>query len=164
MQGSIELPLKPYLHKFLHKKLNIKNNEIDISYTDPIAFGILVSYALSKKRSFVLNNNPEEVGNFIDKCTSSVNLNLKSYHINKTGFILTEDAIFYINKYLDKLFRNEIFVFINSQIMYYPHLVITVAIDDFFSIFSINESDLSKQTICKIYQREKRSRAYLKSV
>ncbi len=165
MRGTVQLPLKPYLHKFLCKKLNCQNNEIDLSFSDPIAFGLVVSQYMNRKRSYNVFRKEENIDKFIEtKCTSTITLNLKNYHYHDTGFNISSDAVFYINKYLDRMFRNEVFIFINAQTLYYPHIVITYAMDDFFSVYSITENDLSKQTFCKIYQRYKREYSYLKLI
>jgi hypothetical protein len=159
---TLVLPIKPHLKKYILRKLQCEGEIVDLSFRDIIGFGIQVSGQLIKKSETYMSKDHDEVDKFVAELSgSSVDLKLKSYHGKYCGSYLNNDKIFYINKYLDWIFRLELFTFINTQMLYYPHIVITTAIDDFLALYCINEDDLPRQTAFKVYQRFKERYSYI---
>ena len=128
---------------------------------DPIGFGLFVVNSLSHKYEYYDCFNKDTIDASVAAMDKTITLNLGSLYKKYYGEFLTNEKIFYINKYLHRLFINELYCFIQTQSMYYPHVVITFAINDFFSIFKLSEDDIYKDSIIRDYRRKKQEYSYL---
>ena len=155
----IDIPLKPYLKKYLEKKLGIKNETIVISFNDIMGFGMYVTESLSKKRKYYyFRSNSQFIPRFCSNIESDSRLRvgLKYYHTAYSGPMLSEEKIYYINKFVEKQFRQELFTCIQTQTRFYPNIVISIAIDDFLSLYGISDDDIQRETMYRLYHRHKR--------
>jgi hypothetical protein len=164
MDSKLELPIRSHLQKYLVKKLNMTSDVVDVSLVDPLSFGLFVRSELVHKKIYYTCGHEKEVDDMVSKCTEKVYLNIGSFHKREFGTYFTNEKIFYINKFLHNHFINELFCFIQTQNMFYPRIVVSYAIDDFYSIFGISENELPKDTIIRCFKRKKDQYSYLKRV
>ena len=157
---KIELPIKPYLKKYLVKKIG---DPVNVSFTDSIGFGLFTVNSLQNKREFYLMQNDEYMGKFTENITDSITLIINNRFSLNCGLFLNDEKVYYINKWLQKQFVNEMFANINSLSMYMPNgmLTMTHVIDNFCSVFGINEDDVAKDTILQLYKRHRKKYFYI---
>jgi len=154
MAFTVQIPTKTYLKKYIQWKLKTDTDVIPVSFTDQIGFGNFVVDKLSHKRNFYLSRNKEGVDKYVSTLSDSIVLDFRLYHMDN-GCLIHPEQIYYINKFIHRQMVNELFCFINTQIRFYPYIVITVAIDEFFSTIGITEDDYPKENYKKLYQRNK---------
>lgn len=165
IKSVVDLPIKPYLKKYLVKRLKSSGDIIELTFTDQIGFGIFVCSTLQKKNAYYHLSDVNAIDNFYDEIgTSSIRIGLNGYHLKYAGMTINREKIYYINKWLEKIFRMELMTCINTQLRFYPHVVITVAIDDFLALYGIEEEDLARGTVYKFYHRSKKEYTYLERV
>lgn len=159
----IKIPVKPYLKKFIIRKLKITNDIIPITTTDILGFGIYIMNTLTRKTNYYVNTSPVKIGKFLNSldkdCT--INLELSGAVMNSCGYIITEEKIFYINKFIEKHFRNELCIFLFSASLYNARFVVEYGMKDFLGHYNIPEDALNKSTMIKFYQRNKNVYSYI---
>jgi hypothetical protein len=160
---QINIPVKPHLKKYLLRKLRATNDTITISSKDPICFGISILNILQKKNSYLLNFKKKQLDKFINSIDKNcfIIIDIGENYCNRSGLFIDDDKIFYINKFIEKQFRNEMFVFVNSNYIYNPKFVIEYGLEDFLSFFSITEDEYQKETLVKFYHRNKIQYSYI---
>lgn len=159
------LPLKPYLKKYLIRKCKITQGKLVITpamKNDQIGFSLYIIELLNKKRNYYMAHNKEDVTKFIASLTDSIEISLDQRYATECGMFIHPEKVFYINSFIEKAFRNEMFGVINGNCMYNPNLVIKNIIYDFCGIYDITEDDLSIDTIYKVYQRYKDIYSYIR--
>ena len=163
MNTTLELPLKPHLYKYLVKKLKLTSDVVDVSLVDIISFGSFVVNSLDHKRKFYTCCNKRMIDSSMSKCTKTIKINLGPLYQNFYGEFFTDEKVFYINRFLHRCFLNDLYTHIIIQKRFYPHIVVTIAVDDFFLLCRINEDEFSKNSIIRDFQRKEDEYSYLYS-
>lgn len=160
---TIAVPVKPYMVKYLRKKLKLVDNNIILSNCDSIGFGIVISSLLVNKKQYDKITDSKQVDDFFKKFNilSEINIKLNRRQYERCGRFINKEHAYLINEFIDKSFRNEMMTFIFSQKALSPKIVITYALDDFTSMFDITEYDIKKETLLKNYNRHKLNYSYL---
>lgn len=160
---QINIPVKPHLKKYLLRKLRSNCNIITVSSNDPICFGISILNILQKKNSYLLNLNKKKLDRFIGSIDHNccITIDVGDNYCHRSGLFIDDDKIFYINKFIEKQFRNEMFVFVNSNYIYNPRFVVEYGLEDFLSFFDITEDEYKKETMVKCYHRNKSQYSYI---
>jgi len=157
----IDLPLKSHLKKYLIRKLSLTDNEFKLSTNDNIGFGLYLTELLSKKRNYYINGNYKNIDCYLQTLNEKLSVYIKPMYLKKTGIFLNNEKVYYINKFIDKQFRNELSIFIQSNKLFTPDFVIEVGIDNFLSIYKINETDINETTLIRDYFRNKNKFSYV---
>lgn len=161
---TIQIPIKPYLKKYLLRKLKAKEDSIVISTNDTIGFGICVINTISKKRDYLLNPNIKNIESFINKINidnTFINLSICEGYCKTSGYFIKDDKVFYINKFIEKQFRNDLMMFLLAPYFYNPKFIIEYGLEDFLSIYSISEDEIKKESLVRYFRRENKKYSFI---
>ena len=159
----IKIPTKHYLVKYVHKNLDVNPNEpIKFSVDDKLGICLFILFSLSRKNTYY--NSQDHIDHFVEKIEDSyLEFDLTQSTMFKAGIFLTSEKIFYINKFLDKIFYKEIYTFISSLILYNPDVIVQYSLEDFLAIYDLIEGDdIKLETVIKKYHRYKKMFSYIK--
>ncbi len=158
----LKIPIKLHLKKYILRKFQSKEDIIPLSTDDPIGLGIIILNIICKKTIYLLNFNEPDLKSFIQHLDWNYTLNLLigPRYRERSGLFINEDKIFYINKFIEKQFKNELCIFIHANYLYNPKFVVEYGIDDFISHYGINEDDIIKESLIKFYHRNKNTYSY----
>lgn len=161
---EFDLPIKPHLRKYLFKRLNIESGStIPISFTDKLGFGYFITAYLTNKRSFNYWQYKSKIENYTKDTArfEIVTIKLKHHHVKENDVNITLEGIYFTNKWLENIFRLELFTFIHTQFLFYPRIDVNYAIGDFLSIYDITENELSRETVYRSWSRYKKDYSYI---
>lgn len=156
---TITIPIKTHLKKYISRRLQCSDNGLLLSTTDILGFGIYVIDTFTKKRNYYINDSStvKETVNTIAKYGSTLNLQIRNTYACRSGIFINDEKIFFINKFIDRQFRNDLYTFIASNLLYNPDFVIEYGVKDFLSNFGITCNDIDQDTIMRNYRRVKNS-------
>ena len=145
MNFTIDIPVEPYIKKFLVKELG--QEPVNITRHDYIG---IVIYDKIKALP------PGEIPNC--KAESKITLQLTLHQSDKlrSAYISTPD-INRINLYLKKLFKDLLFNYLNAKMELKEQVGLNIKTEilNFCELYSIGESDYSYEAIKKAYYRSR---------
>jgi hypothetical protein len=164
---TIKIPLRPHLRNYITRKLRCNPDgkfrlKID-DPTDSIAFYIFLASVLMKKAVYLSTGQRHISVRLYGEIPedSYIYIELGPWYAENAGFFLDEKTVYLINKYLDRHFRHELFIYLHSNIMYNPSFVVAYGIEDFFDIYNICDDHISKDAITRYWNRYKKHYSYV---
>ena len=161
---TVQIPIKPHLRKYVLRKLEVQEPIIRVSTTDKLGLGLFVMGNLCKKIEYELDcmeNKTIKVLSTIPQ-SSDINFELGNEYARIYGAYIMASRIYSINKFIENYFINEMFAFVHSLILHDPTSVVKFALDDFISIYDINDNDIQFDSLYKTFQRYKDEYSYIK--
>ena len=158
----IQIPIKPHLKKYLYFKLGTKKNIIQISTSDPINFGFAVLSLTLRKNEYLYYCDKKKFTNFINSLDRNcfITISIGPYYIQSAGLFFTDQKIFYLNKFIEKQFRNELYSNVNWSYVKDPKTVKEYDLEDLINFFNINEDEIKKESIVRDFHRNTQKYQY----
>ena len=148
MQFVIPIAIKPYLKKYLAKTLEV--DAFEISRANP--YGNYLLNCLRPPTMKVLGKNTYQID--VKVHSEIMRATLGEKYWKQRGHVITYLEQYYFNKFVDQIFRDEMYKYIWMRVGKRGSL--NQAINTFCAHYGITEDDLALKTIQKWQERRAR--------